>query len=119
MSYLEFIFHAGDGLSGLQGRQLLDVAVEVPCVDLRGPAGHRLVQGLVDEDVLLLGLHHVITLGAQAGHVTVDVDRLLVLDALQHGVDDDVGPGPPDTGTVLIIINNNNNNIYKVQHIHF
>ena len=47
-----------------------------------------LKQGLVDEDVLVLRLDHVVSLCAQASHVTVDVDGLLVFQSLQHGIDD-------------------------------
>ena len=43
-----------------------------------------LKQGLVDEDVLVLRLDHVVSLCAQASHVTVDVDGLLVFQSLQH-----------------------------------
>lgn len=42
----------------------------------------------MDEYVLVLGLYHVVALGAQAGHMAVDVDVLLVLHSLQHRVDD-------------------------------
>ena len=66
----------------------------------------------MDEDVLVLGLDHVVPLGPQAGHVPVHVhlgttvqytgtlqftstDRFLVLHPLEHGVDDDEGTGPP------------------------
>ena len=45
----------------------------------------------MNEDVLVLGLDHVVALGAEAGHVTVHVHRLLVLHPLQHGVDDNEG----------------------------
>ncbi len=53
----------------------------------------------MDEDVLVLGLDHVVALGAQAGHVTVHVHRLLVLHPLQHRVDDDEGTGSPHPRT--------------------
>ena len=45
----------------------------------------------MDEYVLVLGLYHVVALRAQTRHVAVDVDAALVLDALQHRVDDDEG----------------------------
>ena len=51
------------------------------------------------EDVLVLRLHHVVPLGPEAGHVTVHVHGLLVLDAFEHGVDHDEGAGAADAGT--------------------
>ncbi len=74
--------------------------VQVARWDLRVPAHHGLEQRVVDEDVLVLRLHHVVALRAQTRHVTVDVDRLLVLDALEHGVDDDEGAGATHAGAV-------------------
>ena len=47
-----------------------------------------LEQRVVDEDVLVLRLDHVVALGAQTRHVAVDVDRSFVFDAFQHRVDD-------------------------------
>ena len=48
----------------------------------------------MDEDVLVFGLHHVVALRTQTRHMTVDIDTSLVLDALEHRVDDDEGAGP-------------------------
>ena len=62
---------------------------------------HGLEQGVVDEDVLVLGLDHVVPLGPEAGHVTVNVDGLLVLEPLEHGVDDDEGASPANPGTAI------------------
>ena len=39
-------------------------------------------QGVVDENVLVFRLHHVIPLRAQTRHVTVDVDGFVVFEAL-------------------------------------
>jgi hypothetical protein len=47
-----------------------------------------LKQGLVDEDVLVLRLDHVVSLCAQASHVTVDVDGLFVFQTFQHRIND-------------------------------
>jgi len=88
-AHLELQLHGGDRLSGRRLAQLLDVGVEVAGGHLRVAAGGRLQQRLVDEDVLVLRLHHVVPLGAHARHVAVDVHRLLVLHALQHGLDHD------------------------------
>ncbi len=43
----------------------------------------------MNKNILVLGLNHVVSLGSQACHVSVDVDCLFVLKTLQHGVDDD------------------------------
>ena len=51
-------------------------------------------QGVVNEDVLILGLYDVIPLRAQTRHVTVNVDGFVVFEALQHGIDDNVAAGP-------------------------
>ena len=76
-----------------------------------------LEQGVVYEDVLVLGLHHVVPLRPQAGHVPVHVHldehindddpdrwrahRLLVLHPLEHGVDHDEGAGPAHAGATV------------------
>ena len=54
-------------------------------------------QGVMDEHVLVLRLNHVVALRPQARHVTIDIDRVHVLDPLQHRVDDDKGARPPHT----------------------
>jgi len=66
---------------------------------------HRLQDGIVNKDILVLGLHHVVTLRAQARHVTIDIDRLLVSDPLQHRVDDDKRPRAPDSRTKTPVVN--------------
>ncbi len=58
-----------------------------------------LQQSVMYEDILVLRLDHVVTLGTQAGHVAVHVHGLLVLHPLQHGVDDYEGPCPPNPRT--------------------
>lgn len=87
--HLELQLHAGDILSWLNLSQPLDVGVEVSCGDLGVPAGHSLQQCIMNEDVLVLCLDHVIPLGTHQRDVTIDVDGLLVLDSLCHGVDHD------------------------------
>lgn len=54
----------------------------------------------MDEDVLVFGLDHVVPLGAHARHVAIDVYRLLVLHAFQHGIDHDEAASPAHTRTV-------------------
>lgn len=88
---LELDLHACDVLARLRLHELLDVVVERARGHLGEAAHDGLEQRVVDEDVLVLSLHHVVTLRAEAGHVTVHVDRLLVADALQHRVDHDEG----------------------------
>lgn len=87
--HLELQLHAGDILSWFDLRQSLDVGVQVPCGDLGVPAGHSLQQCIVNEDVLVLRLNHVVPLGAHQRDVAVDVDGLLMLYSLRHGVDHD------------------------------
>ena len=53
------------------------------------------------EDILVLSLDHVVPLGPETGHVAVHVHCLLVLHPLQHGVDDDEGPGAADPGAAV------------------
>lgn len=96
--YLKLELHAGDVLAALHLGQLLDVGIQAPRGHLGVAAGHRFQQRIVDEAVLVLGLYHVVPLGAHERHVAVNVHRLLVLDALQHGVDDDEAARPSDSG---------------------
>ena len=98
-SDLELQLHAGDGLPGLWLRQFLDVSSQVAGRNLCVAALDGLQQGVVDEDVLVFRLHHVVALRTQAGHVTINVHSLLVLDAFQHGVDDDEGSSAAHAGT--------------------
>ena len=46
------------------------------------------------EDVLVLSLNHVVSLGSETSHVTIHIHRLLVLHPLQHAVDHYEGTGP-------------------------
>lgn len=97
--HLELQLHAGDILSGLNLRQPLDVGVQVPGGDLGVAAGHGLQQRIVNEDVLVLGLDHVVPLGTHQCDVTVDVDGLLVLDSLCHGVNHNEAAGAAHSST--------------------
>lgn len=94
LAYLEFQLHCSDALAQGHLAQLLEVSKEVACGYLGVAAGGCLQQGLVDEDVLVLGLHHVVTLRSHARHVAIDVDRLLMLHPLQHGIDDNEAARP-------------------------
>lgn len=53
----------------------------------------------MDKDVLILRLDHVVSLGPHAGHMPVDVYRLLVLHALQHGIYHDEAASTAHTRT--------------------
>lgn len=68
--------------------QPLYVGVQVSGRDLGVPTGHSLEQCVVDEDVLVLRLNHVVPLGAHQRHMAVDVNGLFMLDSLRHGVND-------------------------------
>lgn len=94
--YLELQLHASDVLAALHLRELLDVRIQAPGGHFGVPAGHRLQQRVVNEAVLVLGLHHVVPLRSHECHMAINVHRLLVLDALEHGVDDDEAARPPD-----------------------
>ena len=59
---LELHLHAGDGVAVFGARQPLYVAEQIASGDL-GVAGlDRLDERVVDEDVLVLRLHHVVAL---------------------------------------------------------
>lgn len=75
------------------------MGAEVACGHLGGATRGSLQQGLMDEDVLVLCLHHVVALGAHARHVAVDVHGLLMLDPLQHGIDDNEAAGSAHAST--------------------
>lgn len=53
----------------------------------------------MNEDVLVLRLDHVVPLGAHQRDMAVDVDGLLVLDSLRHGVDHDEAAGATHSST--------------------
>lgn len=99
-AHLELQLHAGDVLAGLHLCQLLDVGIEAAGGHLGVAAAHGLQQRLVDEAVLVLRLHHVVALRAHERHMAVHVHRLLGLDALQHGIDDNEAAGAAHAGTV-------------------
>lgn len=98
--HLELQLHGGDRLPGRRLGELLDVGVQVARRHLRVAAGGGLQEGFVDEDVLVLGLNHVVPLGTHARHMAVDVHGLLVLHALQHGVNHDEAASPANARTV-------------------
>ena len=99
VTHLELQLHGSDRLARRGLGEFLDVCVQVAGQHLGVAAGCRLQQGLVDEDVLVLGLDHVVPLGAHARHVAVDVHGLLVLHALQHGIDHDEAACPAHAST--------------------
>lgn len=99
-AHLELQLHAGHVLSWLDLRQPLDVRVKVPGRDFGVPAGHSLQQRVMNEDVLVLRLDHVVPLGAHQRDVAVHVHRLLLLDPLGHGVDDNEATGATNSSAV-------------------
>ena len=85
-SHLELAFHPAAAVSKRLA-ELLYVGIEMARRDL-GVAGlDGLEQRVVDEDVLVLGLHHVVALRSKTRHVAIDVHRPLVFNAFQHRVD--------------------------------
>lgn len=96
---LEFQLHCSNALAWWHLGQLLDVSKEVACRHLGIATRGCLQQGLVDEDVLVLCLHHVVALRAHARHVAVDVHSLLMLHPLQHGINDNEATSSAHTGT--------------------
>lgn len=95
--YLELHLHAGDILSRLNMCQPLNVGVQVSGGDLSVPACHSLQQSIMDEDVLVFCLDHVVPLRAHQCDMAVNVDGLLMLDALCHAVDDNEAAGSAHT----------------------
>ena len=87
--------------------EFLYVGVEMSSRDLSVSRLDGLEEGVVDEDVLVLRLNHVVALCTQARHVAVDVDGPLMLHALQHRVDDDERTRSADAGTSHRTDNNN------------
>ena len=81
-SYLKFQFHASDCVPKFGLCEFLYVIVEVSGWNLSVPALYCLQQCVVYEDVLILRLHHVITLGTKAGHMTINVHGFFQFDAL-------------------------------------
>lgn len=85
----KLLLHGCGRLSRRHVAELLHVGVQAVSRNLRAAAHGGLQQGVVDEHVLILRLHHVVPLSSHAGHQTVNVHRLLTLQSVQHGVDDD------------------------------
>lgn len=76
-------------LAALHLCQFLHVGVEAACCYLGVATGDSLQQGLMNEAVLILCLHHVIPLRAHQRHMTIDVHGALVTDTFQHCIDHD------------------------------
>jgi len=67
--------------------------VQVAGRHLRHATDDGLNDGVMDEDVLILRLNHIVALRPQARDMPIDVDDLFVLHSLQHRIDDDVAAG--------------------------
>lgn len=98
-NHLELQLHGSNRFTGRRLGEFLDVGEQVARRNLGVATRSGLQQGFVDKDVLVLGLDHVVPLGAHARHVAVDVYGLLVLHALQHGIDHDEAAGPAHART--------------------
>lgn len=68
---------------------------------IRLAARDGLDQRVVQEDVLLLGLHEEVALRADVPEEAEDVQQLPMLDLLEHRVEHDVRPGSPDAGAAV------------------
>lgn len=99
VGHLELQLHGGDGLAWRGLGEFLDMGVQVARRHLGVAAGGRLQKRLVDEDVLILGLNHIVSLGAHARHMAVNIHSLLVLHALQHGINHNEAAGPAHART--------------------
>ena len=55
----------------------------------------------MNEDILILSLHHIITLRSETRDVAVYIDRLLVLDALEHRVDYNKAAGTSNASAAM------------------
>lgn len=97
--HLKLQFHSGDSLSGRDLCVLLNVRVQVASGDFCVATCCSFQQGLMDEYVLILCLHHVVPLSSHARHVAVYVHWLLVLHPLQHSVNHDEAARPAHTST--------------------
>jgi hypothetical protein len=80
-AHLELAFHAS-GVSSKPLGEPLYVSVQVASRDFGVSGLDGLQNGIVYEDVLVLGLDHVVALRSKARHVTVDIDSLVLPDAL-------------------------------------
>lgn len=98
-AHLKLQFHSCHRLSSGHLGELLDVGVQVAGRDFCVATDCSFQQGLVDEYVLILCLHHVVPLSSHARHMTVYVHRLLVFHPLQHGVNHNKAARPAHTGT--------------------
>ncbi len=82
----KFLLHPADVLRRFRLWQSLDVSVKIPCWNLCVAAGNSLQQCIINKDVLLLCLHHVVSMRSHQSHVTINIYRLLLLHTLQHGI---------------------------------
>ena len=82
--------------------EFLDVSVEAASRDLGVSRLDCLEEGIVNEDVLVLSLHHVVALGAKTRHVTIDINSSFVSNPLEHSVDNDERTSATDTSTVKL-----------------
>ena len=94
-AYLELQLHVSVPRLVLwyQRAQFLYVRVQLVHLDLCDPTEQRFSDCLVYEEVLVLRLYHVGTLGAKERDMAVDVQSIIaILQSLQHRVNDNIGP---------------------------
>lgn len=85
-THFKLLLHSADVLWRLRLWQSLDVGVKVSCRNLCVAAGNGLQQRIINKDVLLLCLHHVVSLRSHQSHMTINIYRLLLLHTFQHGI---------------------------------
>lgn len=85
-THFKLLLHSADVLWRFRLWQSLDVGVKVPSRNLCVAAGNGLQQRIINKDVLLLCLHHVVSLRSHQSHMTINIYRLLLLHTLQHGI---------------------------------
>jgi hypothetical protein len=83
------------------------MSVQVSSWNFSVSALDGLQYGIMYEDVLVLGLDHVVSLRSKARHMTIDIDSFVLSDALQHGINNNVGSRAADASTTIIFHENN------------
>ena len=94
-AYLELQLHVSVPSLVLwyQRAQFLHVRVQLVHLDLCDPTEQGLSDCLVYEEVLVLRLDHVGTLGTKERDMAVDVQSIIaILQSLQHRINDNIGP---------------------------
>jgi len=89
------------GVDDVRGEQIDDVVGHISVANACVAKFDGLEERVVQENVLLLGLHQEISLSANVPEEAVDVDLALGSDLLQHGVQHDVGASAAHAGAAV------------------